>query len=159
MIADFLGCLGATPLAVALRMSLYAYPLVNAAHIAAPAMLFGSIVALDLRLLGVARSVPVQPLAAFLPRIAAAGLGMALATGALLFLVQPVDYAGNPFFLAKVGLVALGAAHAILVHRSRGWQVVQSPLGIVTCRLRLSAIASLAIWTTAIVAGRLIGFE
>ena len=159
MIDDFLGSLGATPLAAALRTSLYAYPLVNAAHIAALATLFGSIVALDLRLLGVARSVPVQPLAAFLPRIAAAGLGMALATGALLFLVQPVDYAGNPFFLAKIGLVVLGAAHAILVHRSRGWQVVGSPLGIVTSRLRLSAAASLAIWTTAIVAGRLIGFE
>jgi hypothetical protein len=159
MINDLLGSLGATPLAIALRTSLYVYPLVNAAHILALATLFGSILALNLRLLGVATAVPVQPLAIFLPRVAAAGLAMAVLTGALLFLVQPADYAGNPFFLAKIGLVVLGAVHAILVHRSRGWQVVQSPLGIVTRRLRLSALASLLIWTAAIVSGRFIGFE
>lgn len=159
MIEALLAGLGATAPAVALRTSLYAYPLVNAAHILSLAALFGSILALDLRLLGVAKAVALQPLAAFLPRVAAAGLAAAVLTGALLFLVQPVDYAGNPFFLAKVSLVAIGAAHAILVHRSRGWQVARSPLGIVTKRLRLSALVSLAIWSAAIVAGRFIGFE
>ena len=159
MIEAILAGLGATPIAASLRASLYAYPLVNAAHILSLAALFGSILALDLRLLGVAKAVPIQPLATLLPRVAAAGLAAAVLTGALLFLVQPVDYAGNPFFLAKIALVAVGAAHAIAVHRSRGWQVVRSPLGIVTRRLRLSALLSLTIWTAAILAGRFIGFE
>ncbi|NDV88878.1 DUF2214 domain-containing protein [Aurantimonas aggregata] len=159
MIGDLLAGLGATPLAAALRASLYAYPLVNAAHILSLAALFGSILALDLRLLGVAKALPVQPLAVLLPRVAAGGLAMAVLTGALLFLVQPVDYAANRFFLAKIGLVAIGTAHAVLVRRSRGWQVVRSPLGIVTRGLRLSALASLLIWTAAIVCGRFIGFE
>ena len=159
MIEQILTGIGAMPLAVALRTSLYAYPLVNAAHILSLAALFGSILALDLRLLGVGKAAALQPLAMLLPRVAAAGLGAAVLTGALLFLVQPVDYAGNPFFLAKIVLVAVGAAHAILVHRSRGWQVARSPLGIVTPRLRLSALVSLTIWSAAIIAGRFIGFE
>jgi hypothetical protein len=158
MIEALLAGIGETRAAAALRTSLYVYPLVNAAHILALAKLLGAILALDLRLLGLGRTVPVQPLACFLPRVAAAGLAAAVLTGALLFLVQPVDYARNPYFLAKLSLVATGAAHAVLVHRSRGWQTVQGPLGVVTPRLRLSAFLSLTIWTAAIIAGRFIGF-
>jgi hypothetical protein len=158
MIEAILAELGETRAAAALRTSLYVYPLVNAAHILGLATLFGAILALDLRLLGLGGTVPVQPLARFLPRVAAAGLAAGVLTGSLLFLVQPVDYARNPYLLAKLGFVATGAAHAIVVHRSRGWQTVQGPLGIVTPGLRLSALLSLTIWTAAVVAGRFIGF-
>lgn len=58
-----LTALEASALAEGLRASQYAYPLVNAAHILALAALFGSILALDLRLLGLFQAVPVAPLA------------------------------------------------------------------------------------------------
>jgi hypothetical protein len=56
--------------------------MINAAHILGLSTLFGSVVALDLRLLGAFRSIPVSPLVRLLPRIAGAGLGLAIVTGA-----------------------------------------------------------------------------
>ena len=74
MIEEWPAALEATPLATALRGSVWVYPLVNAAHILGVALLVGSIVPLDLRLLGVWRSVPLTPLWGVLTRTAGAGL-------------------------------------------------------------------------------------
>ena len=106
MLDELLGALAASPVATALRASRVVYPVVNALHILGLAALFGAILALDLRLLGAARSIPAEPLARYLPRVAAAGLGTAVLTGLALFTVQPADYIGNRAFLLKVALVA-----------------------------------------------------
>jgi hypothetical protein len=140
-----------------LRASQYAYPLVNAAHIAALAALFGAILALDLRLLGLFRDVPVQPLARVLPRVSAAGLALAIPTGLALFAVQPFDYLAHPVFPVKLGLIGLAAANALLVHRTTGWLAMLGGRPITT-RLRIAAALSLAGWSGAILAGRLLAF-
>lgn len=140
-----------------LRASRYAYPLVNAAHILALATLFGSILALDLRLLGLFRAVPVAPLAKVLPRVSAAGLALALATGLALFAVQPFDYLAHRVFPVKLALIALGAASALLLHRAVGWQTVLRD-GVVPPRVRAAAALSLLAWSGAIIAGRLLAF-
>lgn len=157
MIDAALTALGESPLAEALAVSRYAYPVVNAAHILGLATLFGSILALDLRLLGLFSAVPARPLATALPRVAAAGLILALLTGFLLFSVQPLDYAVNRAFLAKVTLVAIGTIHALSVHRSGAWRDLVRTGGI-GWRLRLSAALSILLWTSAILAGRFIAF-
>lgn len=51
MLGQWLAALEATELARALRDSVWIYPLVNAGHILGVALLVGSIVPLDLRLL------------------------------------------------------------------------------------------------------------
>lgn len=141
-----------------LKSSRYIYPVVNAAHILGLGTLFGSILGLDLRLLGAFRSVPVMPLARLLPRIAAIGLGLAVVTGALLFTVEPHEYAVNRAFLIKAMLVLIGSAHALYVHRTAKWRSVAHDGGAVGAGLRLSAAFSLAVWTAAILAGRFIAF-
>lgn len=158
MIEAALTWLEASPPAQALTSSRYAYPLVNAAHILGLATLFGSIIALDLRLLGVLRAVPARPLALALPRVAAAGLMLAVFTGFALFSVQPRDYAANPAFLTKLTLVALGTIHAVLVHRGSAWKALVRDGAPENWRLKASAALSLTLWTGAIVAGRLIAF-
>jgi hypothetical protein len=158
MLDDLLGALAASPPATALRASRVVYPVVNALHILGLAALFGAILALDLRLLGVARSIPAQPLARYLPRVAAAGLGAAVLSGLVLFTVQPADYIGNRAFLLKVALVGIGALHAVSVHRSGAWRRFAAGGGAVVKRLRLSAALSLATWVAAILAGRFIAF-
>ena len=140
-----------------LRASRYASPLVNAAHIMALATLFGSILALDLRLLGLFRTVPVAPLARTLPRISLVGLVLALATGLALFSLQPFDYLAHPVFPAKLALIAFGAANAVLLHRAAGWQRVFSN-GAVPGRVRAAAALSLFAWSGAILAGRWLAF-
>jgi hypothetical protein len=140
-----------------LRASRYAYPLVNAAHILALAALFGSVLALDLRLLGLFRAVPLQPLAQVLPRVSAAGLALAVVTGIALFSVQPFDYLAHPVFPVKLALIALGSANALLLHRAAAWR---HGLGTdaVPLRLRAAAAISLLAWSAAIIAGRMLAF-
>lgn len=141
-----------------LRASQYAYPLVNAAHILALATLFGSILALDLRLLGMFRTVPIAPLAKVLPRISAAGLALAILTGVALFSVQPFDYLAHPVFPIKLALIAFAAGNALLLHHTLDWRDLAEGVTIVSPRLRVAALLSLLGWTGAVVAGRLLAF-
>ena len=159
MLDAVLAGIGDSPVALALKASRHAYPVVNAVHIMGLALLFGAIVTLDLRLLGVARSVAARTLAVFLSRMAAIGLVIAVLTGVLLFSVKPFEYAANGAFLTKVTLVAVGATHAIAVHASPGWRQLVTGSGEIGASLRLSAACSLAVWTAAIVAGRFIAFQ
>lgn len=154
---EWLAPLAETGVARALIASPTLYLLVNAAHIMAIGVLFGAILSLDLRILGLNRSVPLHVVAGFLSRMAAAGAGVAILTGLLLFSVRPVEYTGNVAFLAKLALVAVGLAHALILHRGIGWRRATTD-GYASAALRLSALASIIIWTSAIVAGRWIGF-
>ncbi|MFF0948557.1 DUF6644 family protein [Rhizobium leguminosarum] len=154
---DILEWLSATTPALALRRSGTLYLFVNAAHILAIGLLVGAILPLDLRLAGFFRKVPVEIVAPFLSRAAGVGLAAAIVTGFCLFSVRAVEYAGNPAFLAKLGLIALGILNLSIVHLGRGWKMVLS-LGIVRPGLRLSAALSAAIWIAAVIAGRWIGF-
>lgn len=149
--------LQSVPPALWLRRSGVLYLLVNAAHIGAIGLLIGSIIPLDLRLIGVLKPGALAILAPVLARTAATGLALAVLTGALLFSVRPLDYLYNPAFLTKMGLLAAGAVNAWLVNRGRAWASVAegrppSPA------LRIQAAASLVLWLGCLVAGRWIGF-
>jgi len=144
--------------AEAVRASHYGFALVNAAHLIGLATLFGSILAMDLRLLGLFPTVPAQPLARTLPMISLAGLALAIPTGLLMFSLDPQFYAANPAFLTKITLIGLGVIHAGSMPFSRDWHVLMFEDGTVHPRLRVTAILSLTIWTSAICAGRMIAF-
>lgn len=150
--------LAATPPAMLLQRSGTAYLLVNAAHIAAIGVLAGAIVALDLRLLGIGRAVPLASAGPYLSRIAAAGLGLAVLTGAWLFATQPDTYLDNTAFLAKLALVAAGVVNALCLHTRPVWQRVLRSDAVAPVSVRLQAVGSLLLWFSAIVAGRWIGF-
>jgi hypothetical protein len=135
-----------------MRLSRWTYAAVNAAHILGIALLVGAILPLDLRLLGLWRSQPLAPLARVLVPTAAAGLVLAAAAGALLFLARPADYASRPVFLAKLLLIALGATSALALHLGPGLE------GAGVARRRLAGLLSVACWIPALVLGRLIAF-
>lgn len=145
------------PLAGLLRRSGTAYLLVNAGHIASIGLLFGAITALDLRLLGAARTLPLAAAAPYLSRLAAAGLVLALLTGMCLFAVNPQSYLDNPAFLTKLGLLALGVVNALWLHCRVPWTTALQGESTPTS-VKLHAAMSLFLWLGAIVAGRWIGF-
>ncbi len=154
---EWLAPISQSALAQALIASSTLYLLVNATHIMGIGILFGSVLALDLRLIGFGRSLPLAPAALYLSRLAAAGLALAILTGLCLFSVRPLEYAGNVAFLSKLFLVVVGVLNVLLVHRYGGWRQVDAGAEP-TIALRLSAAFSLVIWTAAIIAGRWIGF-
>ena len=155
--AEILSAIDAWPVAVYFSRSSVAYALLNAAHILSLCLLVGAVVTLDITVLGGFRGVPIHHLAPPLERVAGAGLAAAIVTGALLFTVRPAAYAANPAFLAKLALVVAGIANALAARHSRSWRIMLRGGGR-SGGLVLSAILSLAIWVSAVVAGRAIGF-
>jgi len=141
--------LEATALAQFLKMSRWVYPLVNAAHILGIALLIGAVVPMDLRLLGLAKRPALADTIALLRPVAAAGLALAVTCGALLFLTGATDYASNPWFRAKLALVALALLNAALHPR-----LATAPAR----RQRIAAFASLALWPAALICGRMIAY-
>lgn len=152
-----LAALGDTGVASFLRGSRYAYPLVNAAHILGLALLVGSIAALDARILGFARVVSLDHAARLLLPFTIGGLVLALVTGAALFIVKPGEYAANPVFLVKLGLLALALANAAWLRLRTDWAVALGA-GPVAPGVRASAALSLLLWVAVLVAGRMIAF-
>jgi hypothetical protein len=154
---ELLEWLAATTLAIELRRSAMLYMFVNAAHILAIGLLVGAILPLDLRLAGLFAKVPVEVIAPFLSRSAGIGLALALLTGFCLFSVRPVEYAENPAFLAKLGLIAFGIFNVLAIHAGQGWQAAVT-VGVIRPTVRFAAALSALIWIAAVVAGRWIGF-
>ena len=149
--------LGAWPGAVLLQRSGTIYLLVNAAHIAGLGLLIGGILPLDLRLLGLFRTVPLAIVAPFLSRSAAVGAGLAIVTGLWLFTVKPAEYLGNEAFLWKMALLAAALGNVALQHRNRHWRLALTGGGLHP-GVRIAAGASALLWLAVLVAGRWIGF-
>ncbi|MEQ9640820.1 MAG: hypothetical protein RIM84_12425 [Alphaproteobacteria bacterium] len=147
--------LEATPLAAVLRGSVWLYPLVNAAHIAGIALLFGAITALDLRLIGLWPRQSAAVLSRVLTPVAVAGFALAASMGALLFICKASEYAAASLFQAKMAVVAFGVVNAALAWR---WMRHSGAGQAIPRRVRAAAAASLATWLSAILLGRLVGY-
>ena len=142
----------AAPIA-ALRESTYAFPLVNALHIIGIALLFGSIVALDLRLLGWRRDAgPAEAFTRLLVPVAIGGLLLAIPAGLLMFATDARAYAASPLFQAKMVIVAIAIANALLLRAAPR----RGPMP--QLRESFAAAASILLWVGAIVLGRMVGY-
>jgi hypothetical protein len=160
MLGEWLVALEATALAGALRGSVWAYPLVNTAHILGVALLVGAMIPLDLRLLGAWRSVPLAPLWRVLTRTASAGLGLAIVFGTLLFITRATEYAASGLFLSKMVAVSVGTANALAVRTLVPDDIapMKSAIEKPPVRLQLAGGVSLAAWLAALALGRLVGY-
>lgn len=142
-----------------LRESLWAFPIVESVHIAAFAVVVGSIVVLDLRLLGLSRRLPATRLAAHvLPWTLAAFLVAAL-SGLAMFTAHASDYLGNRVFTLKMGLILAAGVNAGLLHagamRSSGaWDAGAA----IPMRVRAAAAISILLWLSVIACGRLLAY-
>jgi putative flippase GtrA len=119
-----------------LRSSLWLYPLVETLHILGFALLVGSIVAFDLRLISAPRGFDVEGWVRLLIPISASGLILAMAMGFLLFTTEATAYVRNPLFLAKMALL-------VLAPTSEAVQPSPSLLGPAREPLAFAAVGSL----------------
>jgi hypothetical protein len=91
--------LAATPWSVALRESLYMYPLTESTHVLALSLFVGLTIMLDLRLLGLTlRNVPVSEMLDRVLPWTKAGFVVMIVTGVMLFYAIPVRNYLNVFF-------------------------------------------------------------
>src|SRR3954465_8891529 len=100
----------------------WTYGVVNLTHILGVATLFGSIVMLDLRLLGLWKHIPLAALSRPTVTLAGIGLGIAVFSGSGLLATKATEYVGNPFLYIKFPAIALGLLNVLLLHRSAAWR-------------------------------------
>jgi hypothetical protein len=157
MLDLWLAELEAISLARSLRDSVWVYPLVNAGHILGVALLVGSIIPLDLRLLWAWRSQPLAPLWHVLTRTAAVGLVLAVVFGGLLFTTRATEYAASPFFLAKMALVLAAVVNALALRVALTGGTFKANEAF-SWRVRAAAAFSAIAWLAALTLGRLVGY-
>lgn len=104
------------PLALAMRESFWLYPTVESLHIAGIAGLFGTVLLLDLRLLGIGRSVLLSPLIRLVVPISLGSLVLVALTGSLMFLAHAKAFVASPLFVYKIGFVMLLLTNAAVLH-------------------------------------------
>lgn len=141
-----------------MRSSAWAYPAVNLIHVGGLVLLLGSMLLLDLRLLGAGRAaISLEAAGSILTPLAVVGLASMLASGFLLFSADAGPLTQNPLFLPKITLVALGVANA-LVFRWRWPARVLYEMVVPPSGARMQAAASLMIWVVAAALGRLLAY-
>ena len=157
---DFLSWMEASALGQLMRQAgPWPYAVTNVTHLFGVATLFGSILVLDLRLLGAWRRVPLAPMAAAITPVAVTGFSVAVTSGLCLLATNATEYDGNPFLLIKFPAIALGLLNVFALGRSRAWRARERELSHGEHRrLAVMGGVSLACWVTAIAAGRLIAY-
>lgn len=138
----------------------WSYGVVNLIHILGVATLFGSVLALDLRLLGFWRRAPLAAIEAPTVTLAACGLTVAVASGAALLSTNGTEYIGNPFLIIKFSAIGLGLLNVLVVQFLPVWRSRASEPHGPRQRFALAAVGatSLACWLGAVAAGRMIGY-
>ena len=151
--------LHALPLAVWIRTSAWAYPAVETVHIVALALLFGSIVVVDLRVLGVSRTLPLTLLARHALPFTLLAFLLAVATGSLLFLAHADDLIGNRVFILKMLLISFAGVNAAMFHVGPYVQVASWDSGVAApAPAQACAAVSIMLWLGVIACGRWIAY-
>ena len=154
---SFLNSLQETSLAlwVSGSPSLLGYPTILVLHTVGLAMLVGANLVVDLRILGLARRAP-WPALYPLFRVMWIGFAVNAVTGVLLFIADAVRKAHTPVFLVKLTFIALAIVVLVRIQRAIRGVVTASVAG--EPRATFLAVLSLALWTGAIIAGRLVAY-
>lgn len=156
---DWLTWVGASPVGEAMRGDLWLYPLIEVVHIVGFAVLVGSVIMFDLRVLGLSKAVPVTALAHHLLRWAAVALLLIVPAGLMMFSAHPHDFASNDVFKLKLGLIAVAGANAGLFHvgvfRSVAHWDAQTSAPVIA---KTQAAVSIALWISVVLCGRLLAY-
>lgn len=158
---EFLAWLEASTAGEAMRASgVWTYGLINLAHILGVSSLFGSLLVLDLRLLGVWPSVALTAIEKPTVPIAIVGFAVAAVSGVFMIATNATEYAGNPFVYIKFPAIGIGALNFAALSFLPAWRARQTRAPTVRERRQLAAAGgvSLVCWLTAISAARMIGY-
>jgi hypothetical protein len=133
------------------------YAIVNVIHLAGLMLLLGPILLLDLRLLGLGKRFPAVQVSQALTPFAVAGLTIAVLSGIALFSADASALIGNRMMQLKLCAIALSLANvltfrAVFARHLPAWDQRRPVAG------RASAAASIGLWLTVLVAGRLIAY-
>jgi uncharacterized membrane protein len=160
MIDSFLTMLSESSLGIRIAEDPVLFPWIEVFHVLAITLVFGAILIVDLRLVGLAaRDYPISRMSRALVPLTWIAFVVAVVTGTLLFVSNPFTYYGNTFFRAKIALMLCAGVNMAIFHvwtmRSMArWD--ESPA--IPVAVRFAGLISILLWVTIIVCGRWIGF-
>ena len=148
---------GATSVRAFMRTA-WGWPAAESLHFIGLSLLVGTIFVFDLRLLGIGRRIPIGALHRLIPW-GLAGWVLTLATGMLFLLAEPDQYVYNPAFHFKVLFMVLAGLNASLFYLMpyRRTTAAGAPADAPRSA-QVIAAASIVLWLSVIIAGRLLTF-
>ena len=157
----FLEAIESSALAQLIIGSIWGFPIAEVAHLCFITVVFGSMVLMDLRLLGFMKAYPVAMLMDLLLKSVWMSFIGATITGALLFTTMASSYVRDLAFIVKMILLLLAACNALFMHQVAIKRMAfQSEQGMTTTPLivKISAGFSLSLWVGILACGRLIAY-
>jgi hypothetical protein len=136
--------------------SLWAYPGILFLHTVGLSLVAGISAAIALRVLGVAKGIPIAPLDVFF-RLFWLGFWVNALSGVALLVADATTKLANPVFYVKMLFVALAMVTTIRL-RHRLFGVPASSSGDGTSEAKWLAAGALVLWTGAITAGRFMAY-
>ena|SRR5262245_47956634 len=135
--------------------TVWAFPTILTVHTFGMMLLVGCAWVVDLRLLGIARSIPIGPLRPLF-RVMWAAFWINLATGVLLFIADPERKATSWLFGLKMLLIVINLPLLVRLERAV-FREGQEPV-LVSPVARQLAAGTAVLWAGTIFAGRLLGY-
>jgi hypothetical protein len=150
-----------TPGSIALRESIWVYPIVESVHVLTLCLFLGMAVMFDLRLLGASFSaMPVSQVYRRLSPWMFTGFAVMVTSGSLLFYSAPIKTYFNIFFRLKMTFLLLSGLNVAVFHFMTSRTMPRWDLDRkLPIRARLAGIASLALWSAIAVCGRMIAYN
>lgn len=140
--------------------STWAFPTIETIHVICLVTVLGTILAVDLRMLGLTstRFAITKISNDVLPWTWGAFVGAAI-TGLLMFVSKATSYVINPYFLWKLTMIALAGINMLYFHFVTWKTVGQWDRDVAPpTAVKLSAVLSLTFWILVVFFGRAIGF-
>lgn len=160
LLQDFAAVVENIGIAESIRESEVLFPFIESIHVIAICLVVGSILTLDLRLLGFASlQRPVSRLTAAILPVTWGAFTVAVISGGLLFISNASKYLANGYFDAKLCLIAAAGLNMMVFHglsardMSQWEQRKSSPVSA-----RVAGALSILIWIAVVACGRMIGF-
>jgi uncharacterized membrane protein len=146
----------ATALGHGIKESAWLFPVIEAAHLLGLSALGGTLLVVDLRMLGAGlRSRPIAELAQDVRPWLVGSLAVMIVTGTALFLSESVKCYYSQAFWVKITTIPIALLFTLTVRQ----RVAMRAGADATVSTRLVALVSIALWFTVAAAGRWIGFS
>ena len=150
--------IAAMKLTAPIMYSKWGWPACESLHFIGLSLLVGMIGAFDLRLLGVAKRIPIAALHRFVP-FGVAGFLINVVTGAMFLLTEPDQYIFNVSFHVKLLFLAMAGLNVLVFYSFVYRRVKHLPPGADAPRAaKMAAAVSLGCWIGVIICGRLLTF-
>lgn len=135
--------------------TIWAFATIITLHTFGMGVLVGASAVVDLRLLGIGRTIPLAPLRSLFP-VMWAGFWLNLVTGSVLFAADASSRGTQWLFFVKLSFVAVGVTTMVLIKRHLYGGNAEP--AVATGAMKRLAAVSLLVWVVAVVTGRLLAY-